>query len=451
MSFDTGSETRQLANSPRLLTTLLLVATISFGLAVRPGVLAPFLAVIVGTLAVAAAIALLARASNHPAAASTRDAVFAAAVVAFGLLGSYRPMGELIGPSTVLLERLPGLIWAVLAIVVYVSRKRWTVRKSAVISIVTLVITLIVGVGHIQQASGVGLDVLLLHTEAADALAQGADPYGEAVTVFNGAPNAGPDDVIVGYPYPPVTLFAYSLGEWSLDDPRYTSLVAWLAFLALLAWHGTKSRSRTAIYAVLLLAAMPGWPLVLRAAWTEPLSLLFLAIAYLFWRRPLRSGTFLGLALASKQYFASLAPILFLHRDGGWRRRALIAVAIIFATLGLGLLWDPQTYWQATVVFHASTPPRPESSNLVGFLALYDIAWDPPFWLGFGASLSIASLAGAFSRSKQQFFLSASLALAAAFLLASQAAANYWFLLAGLTGIVLADSKGREHMLAESP
>ena len=287
-------------------------------------------------------------------------------------------------------------------------------------------------IGHIKP--------IVENVEAADALANGLNPYTEAVEVANGAPNAEPGDVITGYVYPPVTAIFYALGQWTLSDPRYTSLFAWILVLTLVGLTVVKERRLQNLYLMLLLAALPGWPLVLRAAWTEPLSLAFLAMAFFLWRRPVASGIGLGLALASKQYFVVSAPLALLHRDQGWRKRITLAAIVIAVTVGVALVWDTAAFWSSAIEFHTTTEARTDGSNIVGLLAAFNISWAPPTVVTLGAGLAAASIAGRVSRSRRSFVLAMGLTLAVSFLVSSQAFANYWFLIFGLGVLGLAAS-----------
>lgn len=361
------------------------------------------------------------------------------AVIVFGLLGVAGWSPASIGPTSPHLERLPGLIWVVASIVVFMAgRNTGRVFHTGVV-VITLGASLLVGLSHLSAAQGVGFDVYFLHVGAAEAIADGLNPYTDAVEVPNGAPTAEEGDLITGYVYPPVTAVAYSLGYWVFSDPRFTSLLAWTAFLGLIGMRAVRSRSPSGLLLMLLMASIPGWPLVLRAAWTEPLSLVLIAAAFTLWTRPMTSGVFLGMALASKQYFAVTAPLLLFHRDNGWSRRAMIAGTVIAATIGAAVVWDAGSFWGAAVEFHTSTPPRPDSVNLVGLAALLDLTWDPPTILALAAGVLVALVAGRKSRKRKVFMLALGMSLAASFLVSSQAFANYWFLIAGVCGLALWD------------
>ena len=426
---------------PTTSTAILLFASLLFGLAVRSGSALDGVTVIVATVALAGSFFLGRRGEPDAVIIDRRGEIrLLIGVVIFGVLGAFGWAPSVIGPTSTELEVLPAVIWIALAVTTYVLRNRWASVWPAIIVTVTIGVTLFVGLLHLAAADGIGLDVYFLHVEAADALAKGLNPYTDAVEVPNGAPTAGPGDVITGYVYPPVTAIFYALGQWTLSDPRFTSLVAWILVLALVGLTAVKERRFQNLYLMLLLAALPGWALVLRAGWTEPLSLAFLAMAFFVWRRPVASGIGLGLALASKQYFVVSAPLVLLHRDHGWRKRVTAAAIVVAVTVGVALVWDAAAFWSSAVEFHTGTTPRTDGSNLVGLLAALDIGWAPPTVLTLGAGLVAASVAGRVSRSRGSFVLAMGLTLAVSFLVSSQAFANYWFLIFGLCVLGLAGS-----------
>lgn len=420
---------------------LILFATVAFALSVRFGP-ASVLLVLVGAIFLFFA-ALPRRQGRVGMAASSGDQWslrLTILVVLFGGLSAAGWAPSSIGPTSMILERIPGVFWAGLALVAYLSRRKSSPAFKAGLLVVTLMATAVFGIAHLRAAEGVGIDVYLLHTEAADAIASGLNPYGDAVEVRNGAPTAAPGDTIEGYLYPPVTAAAYSLGYWAFSDPRFTSLIGWAIFLAVLGSLALRRRSTPGLLVMMLMASLPGWPLVLRAAWTEPLTLALIGLAFIAWKKPISSGSVAGLALASKQYFLVVAPVLMLHRGRTWMARLLTMVIIIGVTISAGFIWDPQAFWSAVVEFHLSTPPRADSANLVGLASILGFDWDPPGFLALAVGITLAVLAGRASTTRQSFLIAMTLALTGSFLVGSQAFANYWFLIAGLCGLALTDA-----------
>ena len=428
-----ASETSRTTLNRRLDPELLLLFSAAlFGLTVRNSSPGGAVAAIVATGALGAVIARRTiEISDLPD--ERRERRFLAGLLLFSLLGFLGWAPSTFGPTSVWLERMPSLAWAALGLTLFFLRRRADQRRIATgITMTAVLLSIVVGALHLNAIGGLGLDVNLLHTRAAEAIANGDNPYTDSVVVPDGSPLADPGDEIVGYPYPPVTAITYALGEWTFSDPRYTSLAAWALVLGLLGLFGARQGNRAAVYAMLLLAALPGWPLVLRGGWTEPVTLAFVVGAFLMWSRPTGSGFQLGLALASKQYFVVTAPLALLHRDPGWLKRLVVAGFVVTLTVGAAMVLDFDAFWSAAVEFHSSTPPRPDSSNIVGLLSSLGIAWAPTTVVGLSAGLLAAVAAGRLSTSRNTFVLAMAFTLAVSFLVSTQAFANYWFLVTGL-------------------
>ncbi|HEU4750981.1 MAG TPA: hypothetical protein VFT54_07980, partial [Acidimicrobiia bacterium] len=168
---------------------------------------------------------------------------------------------------------------------------------------VSIVLVALLGAIVIRATGGTGIDVMFLHRQAADAIIAGESPYGPAVDVPNGSPYATPGERIIGYPYPPVILLAFSLGEWMFGEPRWTAWVAAVGSIAAVAAMALRTRDGPVVTVAVLLALVPGWPLMIQAGWTEVVSIALFVGAAAVWKRPLASAVLLGLAIASKQYF----------------------------------------------------------------------------------------------------------------------------------------------------
>ena len=416
---------------------LFLLASVLFAVAVRggPGVA---LAALVATSMLAWSINS-ARVTDEPRLDVTTkrwEGGLLAVVVAFGLLGMLGWWPSAISPTTAALDRLPNLAWIGLGAVTYLKGTRKTRAIRLGVVAVTVVFTALVGLAHLS-VEGPKLDVYFLHIEAAGAIADGQNPYTDAVQVPNGAPTAQPGEMITGYPYPPVTAVSYSLGYWAFSDPRFTSLIAWVLMLTVFGVHAVRARNDRALYVMLIMAAIPGWPAVLRAGWTEPLSLSLIGYSYLTWRRANVSASFMGLALASKQYFAVAAPLLLVYRGRDRTRRLVFAALAIIATVGTGLLMDATAFLGSAVELHLSIPPRADSANLIGLFSSLGLQWSPPALLTVGAGLLTAIWAGRLAGDRKVFAQAMALTLGASFLVSSQAVSNYWFLVTGVCVISL--------------
>jgi hypothetical protein len=189
------------------------------------------------------------------------------------------------------------------------------------------------------------------------------------------------------------------------------------------------------------------------AGWTEPLSLGLLLVAALLWtRRPLASAVLLGLALASKQYFIFLIPLLFLHQEEGQMRRGLIACGTAALTLIPALVVDAGLFIQATIGNLAGIGFRPDTQSITGLLADFGIEARLPVGVWIGVSSLFAVLIGRRSRTPGDFYLYSALVLGFSFVI-GQAFPNYWFLVMGMVaiGTVLKqqESRAREKMAPE--
>lgn len=306
----------------------------------------------------------------------------------------------------------------------------------------SIILVALLGAIVIRATGGTGIDVMFLHRQAAVAIIAGESPYGPAVDVPNGSPYAAPGERIIGYPYPPVTLLAFSLGEWMFGEPRWTGWAAAVGSLAAVAAMALRTRDGPVVAVAVLLALVPGWPLMIQAGWTEVVSIALFVGAAALWKRPFASSVLLGLAIASKQYFAIAVPLLLLHPVTRGRR-SLVAIGMAAVTLLPAFLIDPSGAWQSMVTFHANSAPRLDSSNLVGLLALFDRVADVPLIVALAAPMAVAWLLSRRSSGVSGFYAGLGLVLSTFFLLTTQTFANYWLLIAGLCAIAAVTAGGQ--------
>jgi uncharacterized membrane protein len=235
----------------------------------------------------------------------------------------------------------------------------------------------------------------------------------------------------------------------AFTDPRLVSTIAWLGVLVWSAysygWVAPGSENDRAPGPFFLLATAPAWPLLWFAAWTEPLSLFLFLVAALCWRRgALVSGITLGLALASKQYFVVLAPLLILldSREGRYKR-VLIAFATVLLTMIPFVVLDPAAYFEATLGNLMSIGFRPDTQSIPGLAAALGADFVLPQWAVVGITLAVAVLLGRYLRPRQRWVDGAAIVLATMFAL-GLAFPNYWFLVMGLMAIGLMTSARAE-------
>ena len=340
-------------------------------------------------------------------------------------------------PDSVAAARLPAAViggTACLAVLFGAGRRAWRVVG------VTLALTsAVVVTGQVlitEWNSKLGSDIYFAHRAGGEALLDGENPYSDAVRFFNGSPNAGDGAVIEGYPYPPIVLFTFGL-VGAITDPRLVSVVAWFAVLAWFAKAALSTRDQSDGYLVvfLMLATLPEWPLLLFMSWTEPLSLAFFLAAALTWRRgaPV-SGILLGLTLASKQYLVFLAPLLLLHRDDDWAKRAAWAAATALVVLVPPLLIDPVAYFDSIIGTLTGIGFRPDSLSIVGLLDGFGIRFEMAHWAWLIYGFAVAGLVSIGSRVWSNFLGRAGLILGLTYFM-SAAFANYWFLIMGMLAI----------------
>ena len=281
-----------------------------------------------------------------------------------------------------------------------------------------------------------GTDVYLNHEAAGEALFSGEDPYGDAVRIPDGNPYTPEDAIIVGYSYPPPVLLTYAVMA-ELGDSRIISAVAWLILLSVLAARSSKrDRLGEVSFAIfLVLAATPVWPVMVFVVWTEPLTLLLLFAAFALWRKSwLSSAIFLGLALASKQYFVLLLPFLLLMRVDERNKRLLVAGGTAILVLVPPLIVDAGAYLQATVINLLEIGFRPDSASLPGLLAAVgnEFMIPRPMWIAMIAGLGI--ILAARTQTRADVALSFAVVLGFGFW-TGIALPNYWFLVMGLAGL----------------
>lgn len=273
------------------------------------------------------------------------------------------------------------------------------------------------------------IDVLAGSEAAADALRNGENPY-VVVEVPDTNPFAEPGSTFQGYFYPPVALVVYSVSDWVFGDVRWANILAIAFFLILLVQPRRSMTNKAAVFAAggaLAFVLLPFLGTALRHGWTEPLALPLLAGAVFNWRRrPMLAAVLLGLAVASKQYFILLAPLLLLWDDEYRWRRVGIVGGITAVTVLPFLLMDPQAMWDATIAPMFGRSLRPDSSNIIAF------GFVPPPWLGTVAATGVAVLLGRRGGEGPEFGLACAAVLGVAILFGYQAFANYWMLILGL-------------------
>lgn len=363
-------------------------------------------------------------------------------VIVILLVGLPGTVGAMPVPAGAVRATWVGLL-VLASVLAIVSGHRNLLRRASVVTALLAVIVTTSVMTVQEWRADLGLDVYWMHRAAGEALFEGENPYTDKVTVSSGSPYAPEGEVIEGYPYPPVVLGTYGVSG-AEGDPRIISTVSWLGLLAWMAWRAWKTDpvSNTAYSMLLLLAGLAVWPVSWFASWTEPLSVaLFLLVAVWWRRRPVLSALALGLAIASKQYFIFLAPLLLLHRDDSKRMRLMVAFGIASLTILTGIALDPRAYVDATIWNLSEIGFRPDTQSLSGMLASSGIEFylSPVTWVVTG--LLISAIVAIGSNTASDLIARSGLALGLIFFF-GQAFPNYWLLVLALFAVASVVSVG---------
>lgn len=337
-------------------------------------------------------------------------------------------------------EEVARPIWAGLIVASAVVAIVWGHCRVPRLVSITLAMTAVLFVTGVmlvaEWRSDVGTDVYWMHRGAGEALFDGENPYTDAVRVFNGSPYAPEGAIVEGYPYPPVVLASYGAAGKSAD-PRLVSAFGWIGVLAWMAWHGSRPtrRSDTAYAMFLMLAGLAVWPVVWFTSWTEPLSVaLLLCAGYLWRRRPTSSAFALGLAIASKQYFVFLAPLLLVQQVDAKLKRLAVSVGVATVTILAGFIPDPSAFISATITTLSDLGFRPDTQSLSGLFAANGVELHLPsaVWVALGLGLAFVIARG--STDASDFMGRSGLILGLAFFF-GLAFTNYWFIVLALIAI----------------
>ncbi len=363
-----------------------------------------------------------------------------AALVAF-LAGSVATINIALAYSG-LLAAFGGLgIWTLVEWQPLDRVRRW------ILAGITLAILAVLASAALVALDAPRVDVIVGTEAAADALARGDNPY-STVTIPNSDPFAPPGSTFDGYFYPPVALVVYSISDWLFGDIRWANVIAIAAFLILLVrpWRAISGSARTvAAGGALAFVLLPFLSILLRYGWTEPLSMSLLAGSALSWRkRPLLAAVLLGFAVASKQYFVLLAPLLLLWNDEyRWKRVAVVGGVVAVTMLPFALM-DPQAFWDATIGAQFGRSPRPDSTNIIA------LGLTPPSWVPALVATTVAVLLGRRGGAGAEFAVAAAAVLGLAFLLGYQAFSNYWVLIVGLCVVAISEAAATPPVGSES-
>jgi hypothetical protein len=357
----------------------------------------------------------------------------------------------------------PTFVLAAVAAAVAAFAVAWTrggLRRAGLVALLGIHLVLGIWTIRVQATPRPPIDVFLFQRDAVAALLGGVDPY--SITFANpygsgayyGPGMVADGRLLFGFVYPPLSLYASTLGQWVGGDVRYAQLLAMTLAAALMAT--TRRGGPVGGLAAGLYLFTPRNLFVLEQSWTEPFVVLFLAATV--WcaaRHPRLAPWALGLFLGIKQYVVLALPLaLLLARPpmtlAGFRavvvRAVLVAAAV---TLPLALL-DVPGFVRAVVTLQFVQPFRPEALSYLGLLAGRVPAGAPPppapFGPGvaFAAALVVAALAlWRVARTPAGFALGVSAVFLAFFVLNKQAFANYYFFVVGALCVTVAAADPR--------
>jgi hypothetical protein len=294
----------------------------------------------------------------------------------------------------------------------------------------------LMGVWLIHRTPQPGIDVWVWNQDALQQFLHGIDPYlGPLKNIYRHSAYYGPGlvrggQVLVGLPYPPLSLFLALPGYLIAGDYRYSLLVAMSGAAVALAY--ARPGKLGALIACVYLFT-PRVFFVLEQGWTEPFVVLFLALAVWAACRGSRLLPFaLGGLFAVKQYGLLAAPFVPFLMPRPWSARQLVriyGVSIgVAAAVTLPLaLWHPEASYRSILLFQILQPFRADSLSVPAWLVAN--GHEPlTGWLSFGVVLPAAALAWwRAPRTPAGFAAAFGACLFVFFAFAKQAFCNYYF------------------------
>jgi len=321
------------------------------------------------------------------------------------------------------------------------------------------IIYLALGILMIARAPSPPIDVWAWHREALDALFSGRNPYAMTMPNVYGALSSqyyGPglvagDRVLVGFQYPPLSLFL-AIPGYLLGDYRYSLLIAG-AVTGVFLYLARPARVGAIATALWLFSPIAFF--VIEFGWTDSFAVLFLTMtAFAASRRARWTFVPLGLLFAAKQYAVLAAPLVLLLPAGkvvdsaGSRLRLLLeAAGVAFAVTAPMFLLDPAAMIRDLITFHVLQPFRPESLSIPGWWHGISQGGELPGWLCFVAIVA-ATFVALWRRRVTAFAfpLATAFVVMVFFAFAKQGFVNYYHFVFGalVTAFVFAAEEGGE-------
>jgi hypothetical protein len=286
------------------------------------------------------------------------------------------------------------------------------------------------------------VDVMTVYEYAAKNLAAGKNPYTMTIPNIYGTPDFYPeglvikDRVMLGFPYPPLSLMFGLPGQW-LGDVRYANLAALIGAAALIGY--TRDNVIAPLAATLMLTT-PRMLFVLEQAWTEPMTLLaFGATIYVALNAPRLLPVMLGLLIASKQYMIVALPLAWLlttpsaplrERVRQWLWLVGIAIAVAAIVTVPFMLWSIRGFTKSVILLQFIERIRLDSLSILTWLTYHHVVLTPKRVI---AASALGLLGGLLitlwraTRTPAGFAAAIALTLLCVFVSSKKAFCNYYF------------------------
>ncbi len=309
-----------------------------------------------------------------------------------------------------------------------------------------LVVNIALGVWMLRASPHPRIDVVEVHSSALQALGRGENPYritfrniyGPDTSFYNPQAISG-DRVLIGYPYPPLSLLIAAPGHLIFRDYRYAELAALVGAAALIGYAGA---SLAAQLAAVLLLTTPRAFFVLEQGWTEPIAVLMLAaMTWAMIRRPAWCPWVGGLLAVTKQYFGLSGPLLWRFArsrpEGAWRFLARAIAAGALVTLPFALL-DVRAFVDTVILLQTKEPFRIESLSFVSWAARAGWGQGSFLWAVGAGLVALALVMWRTPNNAAGFAGGLALSTFALFAMGSKAFCNYYFFVIGALCCTLA-------------
>jgi hypothetical protein len=222
----------------------------------------------------------------------------------------------------------------------------------------------------------------------------------------------------------------------------------------------TMRPGRLPLLAAALFLLTPRVFFILGCAWTEPFTVLLMALTvWLAIRASWLTPAAFGLFLASKQYVPAVGilGVVLAGGWGNWRRLMELwgwgALVAIIVTMPLAL-WDWPAFWHSTMELQFQQPFRLDSISLLAWWyggPPQRLLESSPNWVPFTAlTVGLIATLTRCPRTPGGFATAVGLSLLMFFAFNKQAFANYYFLVIGSLCIALAATPVPTHAVREA-